>query len=111
MGVDNFSNMLMIFATLALLGKGIITFISKNPVGFSNDEKNIKASELTDVQKWNRGHAMIWFGYAVAVLLGYGIETLMGENPWSVLPFFVGVFVPIPLMMKYHKKLVELYKK
>ena len=96
-----------------MLGIGISQYRSKNPVGFYSGEKPPKASELSDVDMWNKKHGKMWIYYSIAIIAFYliGIPFLIIDSVWCVLPICGGIILPLPMMIWYHNKLIRKYKK
>ena len=55
------------FCTLIFLGIGIWQWNSKTPVGFWTGKKPPKPEEISDVTAYNRGHAILFFTYGIAM--------------------------------------------
>jgi len=55
------------FCTLIFLGIGIWQWNSKTPVGFWTGKKPPKPEEISDVTAYNRGHAVLFFAYGIAM--------------------------------------------
>ena len=86
---------------LLLLGVGIWAWRSKKAVGFYT---GTKPPEVTDVRKYNRSVAILWFVYAgLFELLGIPFLFLKQNSPgflWSV----AGVpLITIALMIAYNR--------
>ena len=96
-----------------MLGIGISQYRSKIPVGFYSGEKPPLESELSDVTMWNKKHGKMWIWYGIIIIISYliGIPFLMIDTVWCILPLCGGIIVPIPMMIWYHHKLIQQYKK
>ena len=108
-----FALVIYLLVAAIMLGIGIFQYRSKSPVGFYSGEKPPMESELTDVDAWNKKHGKMWIWYGVIIIVSYllGVPFLMADSVWSVLPMCVGIMIPIPLMIRYHHKLIREYKK
>ena len=108
-----FGLVIYLFVAAIMFGIGISQYKSKKPVGFYSGEKPPLESELTDVDAWNKKHGKMWILYGVIIIVSYllGIPFLIADSVWSVLPMCGGIMVPIPLMIRYHHKLIREYKK
>lgn len=95
---------------LFMVGIGVVQLKSKNPVGFYSGEEPPKASELSDVEAWNKKHGAMWLIYGCIILISYCIGAGMLESLWCLIPMCGGVFVPIPVMIWYHHRLIRKYK-
>ena len=107
-----FGFVIYLFVAVIMLGIGISQYRSKKPVGFYSGEKPPLERELTDVNAWNKKHGKMWIWYSVAIMVGYilGIPLMAMDTAWCVLPMCGGIIVPIPLMIRYHHKLIREYK-
>lgn len=108
-----FGLVIYLFVAAVMLGIGISQYRSTKPVGFYSGEKPPMESELTDVDAWNKKHGKMWIWYGVIIIVSYllGVPFLMADSVWSVLPMCVGIMIPIPLMIRYHHKLIRKYRK
>ena len=108
-----FGFVIYLFVAAIMFGLGISQYRSKKPVGFYSGEKPPMESELTDVNAWNKKHGKMWIWYGGIIIISYllGIPFLMADSVWCVLPLCGGIIVPIPLMIRYHHKLIREYKK
>ena len=108
-----FGFVVYLFVATIMLGLGISQYKSKKPVGFYSGEKPPLESELTDVNAWNKKHGKMWIWYGGIIIISYlmGIPFLIADSVWCVLPMCGGIIVPIPLMIRYHHKLIKEYKK
>ena len=95
-----------------MLGIGISQYRSKSPVGFYSGEKPPMEKELTDVSMWNKEHGKMWIWYSIVIILSYivGIPFINSDSVWCVVPMCGGIIAPIPLMIRYHHKLISQYK-
>ena len=96
-----------------MLGIGISQLKSKKPVGFYSGEKPPLESELTDVISWNKKHGKMWIWYSVIIIVSYvaGIPFVKADSVWCVIPMCGGIILPLPFMIRYHHKLIKMYKK
>lgn len=102
-----------LLVAVIMLGIGVSQYKSTKPVGFYSGEKPPLEIELSDVSLWNKKHGKMWILYSVVIVVSYilGIPFLMKDSVWSVVPMCGGVILPLPLMIKYHHKLIREYKK
>ena len=96
-----------------MLGIGISQLRSKKPVGFYSGEKPPLESELTDVISWNKKHGKMWIWYGVVIIVSYvaGFPFVSRDSGWCVVPMCGGIIVPLPFMIRYHHKLIRMYKR
>ena len=108
-----FCFVIYLFVAVIMFGLGISQYRSEKPVGFYSGEKPPLESELTDVNVWNKKHGKMWIWYGVIIIISYllGVPLMDLDNAWCVLPMCGGIIVPIPLMIRYHHKLLREYKK
>ena len=94
---------------LVIVGIGIWTWRSEKAVSFFT---GTKAQEVTDVRKYNRSVAVLWFGYAVLFEL-LGLPLLFPkQNSVGFLGSILGVpVISIALMIVYHRILRKYEKK
>ena len=106
---------LVIYLVVAavMLGIGISQYRSTKPVAFYSGEKPPKESELSDVLMWNKKHGKMWIGYGIVIMASYvlGIPLIAMDSVWCVVPMCGGVVLPLPVMIRYHHKLIREYKK
>lgn len=102
-----------LLVALVMIGIGISQYRSEKPVGFYSGEKPPKVSELSDVEMWNKRHGKMWILYGIIILISYvlGIPFVKQDSIWCVVPMCGGIIVPIPMMIWYHNKLIQIYKK
>lgn len=91
---------------LIMLGIGISQLKSKKPVGFYSGEKPPNEDEISDILMWNKKHGIMWIIYGIIIILTWCSGLLIGDSIW----IFVGAFLPIVVMMWYHKRLIKKYK-
>lgn len=96
---------------LIMVGIGIAQLKNKNPVGFYSGEEPPKASELSDMDAWNKKHGAMWLIYGFVIFISYSIGAGMLESVWCLIPMCGGVIVPIPFMIWYHHRLIKQYKR
>lgn len=108
-----FGLVIYLFVAVIMLGIGISQYRSTKPVGFYSGEKPPLECELTNVKAWNKKHGKMWICYGAIIIVSYlvGVPFLIVDNVWCVLPMCGGIIVPIPLMIRYHHKLIREYKK
>lgn len=108
-----FGFVIYLLVAAIMLGIGISQYRSKIPVGFYSGEKPPLESELSDVTMWNKKHGKMWIWYGIIIIISYliGIPFLMIDTVWCILPLCGGIIVPIPMMIWYHHKLIQQYKK
>ena len=86
---------------LMLLGVGIWTRRSEKPAGFFS---GVKPPEVSDVRRYNRATAALWFAYAALFeLLGLPLLFLKQNSAgfiWSILGV---VFITIALPIAYSR--------
>ena len=104
---------IMLYVAVIMLGIGISQYKSTKPVGFYSGEKPPLESELTDVNAWNKKHGKMWIWYGVIIIVSYllGIPFLVMDSVWCILPICGGCILPLPVMIWYHHKLIQEYKK
>ena len=85
---------------LVMLGIGVWSFRSKEPVGFW---AGVNAPEVRDVKKYNHTVGILWLIYAVLLEM-FGIPLLfLKQNSAGFVPVILGtVAVTIGLMVAYH---------
>ena len=95
--------------SLLLVGIGVWCWRSEKAVGFYT---GVKPPEVTDVRKYNRSVAVLWFGYAALFeLLGLPLLFLK-QNSAGFLGSILGVpVISIALMIVYHRILRKYEKK
>lgn len=96
---------------LFMFGIGITQVRSKEPVGFYSGEKPPLKEEITDVDAWNKKHGTMWIIYGFCIVLSWGIGLIIGDSVYAVIPYVLGLLVPIIFMIMYHHKLIKTYKK
>ena len=103
----------IIFGLCALLmfGIGISQLKSKDPVGFYSGIEPPSREQLSDVDAWNKKHGAMWIIYGVCIIASWIIGLFMGDSVYTVIPYTVGLIVPIVFMVIYHHKLVKRYFK
>lgn len=100
-----------VLTALFMIGIGVFQLKSKKPVGFYSGEEPPKASELSDVDAWNKKHGSMWLIYGVIILLSYVVGMPLLDNIWCLIPMCGGVLVPVPVMIWYHRQLIRKYKR
>ncbi len=93
----------MIWSAVALLiaGIGVWTWRSKEPAGFF---AGVEAPKVTDVRKYNRAVACLWFVYAALFgLLGVPLLFLSRNAAAFLLPVLGTAAISIGLMIVYNR--------
>lgn len=94
--------------SLVLLGIGIWSWKSDKTIGFY---AGVKPPEVSDIRKYNRAVAILWFAYAAAFeVLGLPLLFLKRNSAgfvWSILGV---VAITIALMIVYNRILAK-YRK
>ena len=112
MNAENLIGFAVYFAAAAIMvGIGISQLKSSKPVGFYTGEKAPKEDEITDVKAWNKKHGLMWLIYGGIIITGFGIGTTLGDSLWCLIPMLGGILLPLPVMIWYHHRLIQLYKK
>ena len=108
-----FGFVIYLMVAAIMFGIGISQYRSQKPVGFYSGEKPPLEKELTDVEAWNKKHGKMWIGYGVIIVISYlaGTPFLIQDSVWCVLPMCGGIMIPLPLMIRYHHKLIREYRK
>ena len=95
--------------TLMLLGIGIWSWVSKKAIGFF---AGVEAPKVTDVRKYNRAVACLWFVYAALFdLLGIPFLFLKQNSAGFLLPVMGTVIISIGLMIAYNRVLNKYQQK
>lgn len=95
--------------SLILFGIGIWAWKSPNAVSFYT---GVKPPEVSDVRKYNRAVAVLWFCYAVLFeLLGLPLFFLKHNPAGFVLPLAGVVILSIALAVVYNRILRRFVKK
>ena len=82
-----------------MLGIGIWSYRSKEPVGFFS---GVKPPEVKDTKKYNHAVAILWFVYAVLLeILGIPLLFLKQNSAGFVLPLIGTVLISIGLAVGY----------
>lgn len=82
----------------AFMFLGIYAMCAKEPVRFWNIGELV---QVTDVKKYNRAMAKLWFVSAVVWVI-LGIPLLMGQNSaWVTVPVLGGMCWAVALMVAY----------
>lgn len=88
---------------------GIISWTSKNPVGFF---AGVKPPEVDDVKKYNHSCGLLWFVYALFFeLLGLPLLFLEQNSAGFVIPLLGTVFITIGLIVIYMRIVSKHQKK
>ena len=112
MNAENLIGFIVYFAAAAIMvGIGISQLKSSKPVGFYTGEKPLKEDEITDVKAWNKKHGLMWLIYGGIIITGFGIGTTLGDSLWCLIPMLGGILLPLPVMIWYHHRLIQLCKK
>lgn len=108
-----FGFVIYLMVAAVMLGIGVSQYKSIKPVGFYSGEKPPLESELSDVLMWNKKHGRMWIWYSAIIMISYllGLPFMIIDSVWSVVPMCGGLILPLPLMIKYHNKLIREYRK
>ena len=94
---------------LMLLGIGVWCLLSKKAVGFF---AGVEPPKVTDVRKYNRAVARLWFVYAVLFeLLGIPFLFLSQNSAGFLLPVLGTAVLSIGLMIVYNRILGKYQQK
>ena len=96
---------------LVMFGIGISQLKSKEPVGFYSGIEPPAREQLSDVDAWNKKHGTMWIIYGVCIVASWIVGLIFGDSVYAVIPYTVGLIVPIVFMVIYHHKLVKRYFK
>ena len=96
---------------LIMFGIGITQIRSKDPVGFYSGIKPPAREELTDVDAWNKKHGTMYIAYGICIVVSWVCGLIIGDSIFAVIPYTVGLLVPVIIMVIYHHRLVKKYKK
>lgn len=108
---DIFVLITLSITALIMLAIGMVQFKSKKPVAFYSGEEPYKENELRDVSAWNHRHGFMWMTYGVLIVITELTALIAGSGSIiGVLSVFVGLLVPIPIMIFYHHHLIKKYK-
>ena len=94
---------------LILLGIGISQLRRKTPVGFYGGKEPPKPEEISDVKAWNQKHGAMWILYAFCILGAWISAQLIKNDLYAGILLAAGVFVPLPVMILFHRCLVKKY--
>ena len=90
---------------------GVCQFEKKNvPVGFYNVIDPPKKEEISDVEKWNKKHGIIWIAYGGCIELGFWLGYIMPFEVLEMIFMMGGIIIPLPFMVIGHRKLEKKYK-
>lgn len=104
-----FSGIILGLCALLMFGIGIFQIKSRKPVGFYSGETAPDEKELSDVNAWNKKHGIMWILYGVCIILAWVCGLVIGDGPLLLIPFLIGLLLPIPFMVLYHHKLIKKY--
>ena len=101
----------IIFAICALFmfGIGITQLKSKEPVGFYSGEEPPSKEQITDVKAWNIKHGIMWIIYGFCIVVSWLCGLIIGNSIYILIPYLIGLLVPIIFMIMYHHKLIRMY--
>ncbi len=107
-----FTGVIFGVCALVMFGIGISQFRSSEPVGFYTGIKPPTSDQISDVNAWNKKHAIMWIAYGCCIVTS-GVVGLFigGDNILVVVPYCIGLIVPIIVMVICHHKLVKKYLK
>lgn len=104
--------LIICFLTAAIMiGIGISQLKSTSPVGFYTGEKPPGEDELTDVQEWNKRHGRMWLAYGIVIIISSFAGYIIADSILSVILACGGFLAPLIVMIWYHHKLIEKYKR
>ena len=106
-----FSGLIFGICALVMFGIGISQFKSREPVGFYSGEKPPSREQLSDVEAWNKKHGIMWIIYGGCIVVSWVLGLLMGDSVYSLIPYTVGLIIPVFIMVMYHHKLIKKYFK
>lgn len=93
--------------SLFLFGIGIRTWTSRGAAGFFT---GVKPPEVTDVRKYNRAVALLWFAYvALFWLLGLPLLFMRQNSPVFLLSILGTAVISIALTVVYNR-ILEKYR-
>ena len=105
-----FSGVILGVCALIMFEIGTVQFRSQKPVSFYTGENAPDEKDITDVKAWNKKHGIMWIMYGVCIVSAWICGFIMGDSLLSLIPFFICLGLPIPLMVLYHHHLVKRYK-
>ena len=94
---------------LIMFGIGITQLKSKEPVGFYSGEEPPSKEQITDVKAWNKKHGIMWIIYGSCIVVSWLCGLVIGDSVYIVIPYTIGLLVPIVFMIIYHHKLIKMY--
>lgn len=109
MGAAIISGVIFGICALIMVGIGIYQIKSKKPVAFYTGEKAPDEKQLTDWKAWNREHGIMWILYGVCIMLAWVCGLVMGDNLLAMIPYLIGLLLPIPVMIWNHHRLERKY--
>ncbi len=87
---------------------GILSFFSKNPVGFW---ANIKMCEVTDTRDYNKATGKLFLCFGIFFII-FGLPLLAGQNSPLILLSIAGdMFLVITVMLVYELVIMKKYRK
>ena len=92
---------------LVLIGIGIWAWNAKTPVGFY---AGVETPKVTDVRKYNRSVAWLWFGYAGLIELIGRALFLIKEKPAAFLLLVLGTVAATILLVLVYFKIEKRYR-
>ena len=104
-----FSGIIFGICALVMFGIGISQLKSNEPVGFYSGEKPPAREQITDVDAWNRKHGIMWILYGGCIIASWIAGLLIGDSVYALLPYTIGLLIPIIFMIMYHHKLIDRY--
>ena len=100
--------LIFVLAGCVFLGIAVYAFFARRPVGFF---ANVKMFEVTDVKKYNRAVAKLFFVYGL-LLVPLGIPALLSQKgPWVILSILGIVVLSIAVMVVYVTVIERKYRK
>ena len=107
-----FGAFIMTIVALVMIGIGIYQFTCKDTVGFYSGETPPKKEELKDWVAWNRKHGLMWIIYGVLIAIGSYVPFVIIKDTSQIaasLSIFLGVLMPLPIMIWYDHRLRKKY--
>ena len=104
-----FSGIIFGICALVMFGIGISQLKSKKPVGFYSGEKPPAKEQLSDVDAWNRKHGIMWILYGGCIVASWVAGLLIGDSVYALLPYTLGLLIPVVFMVIYHHRLIDRY--
>ena len=100
---------IFLFAAILMTAIGVSQIKSQTPVGFYSGEDIPEPGDLTDVRAWNKKHGAMWICYSIVLMLAWCVGYFLGGGVPGIIAMCAGMFIPLPLMALYHKRLKQAY--